>query len=164
MKAFTYYDYLEYKRLKREESLKCICILQEEGEKYIYKNKEEVKKIKQPHDKIFKLVLDNKEEVAKLINRELKLKKKIRKEDIEKYNSSFISKRFKNLESDIVYKKKDKNIFFLIEHQSKIDYSMHKRILDYEIEIMEMALEHKNLNKKEEYRSIGFQKCRDWKS
>lgn len=47
---------------------------------------------------------------------------------------SIISEKFKNKESDVVYKIKDKNIFLLIEHQSKIDDKMPKRILDYEIE------------------------------
>ena len=53
------------------------------------------------------MVLDQKEEAVKFINKTLKLN--IKKEEIEKYNSSFISKTFQNKEADIVYKIKDKN-------------------------------------------------------
>ena len=43
-----------------------------------------------------------------------------------------------------MYKVKDKKVFLLIEHQSKIDYEMPKRILNYEIEIMKTA-ENRNV-------------------
>ena len=49
-----------------------------------------------------------------------------------------------------MYKKKDQKIFFLIEHQTSIDYSMPKRILEYEIEIMESNIDHKKKMKKGE--------------
>lgn len=49
-----------------------------------------------------------------------------------------------------MYKIKDKKIFLLIEHQSKIDYKMPKRILDYEIEIMKTAENHNVILKKDE--------------
>ena len=44
---------------------------------------------------------------------------------------------------------KDKNIFFLIEHQTKIDYSMPYRILEYEIEIMKSAIDIRKVKNKE---------------
>ena len=56
---------------------------------------------------------------------------------------------FQNREADIVYKYKDRNIFFLIEHQTKIDYSMPYRILEYEMAIMRSAVEIKKLKTKE---------------
>ena len=56
---------------------------------------------------------------------------------------------FQNREADIVYKYKDKNIFFLIEHQTKIDYSMPYRILEYEMAIMRSALEIQKIKNKE---------------
>ena len=40
------------------------------------------------------------------------------------YSSSFISSDLKNSEADIVYKIKDENVFFLIEHQTRIDYNI----------------------------------------
>ena len=63
--------------------------------------------------------------------------------------NDFISEEFKNQESDVVYKIKNKKIFVLIEHQSKIDYKIPKRILDYEIEIMKTAENHNVILKKD---------------
>ena len=78
----------------------------------------------------------------------MKLKDKIKPKNLEIYNSSFIDQKFSNQECDIVYKKKGQQIFFLIEHQSKVDYSMPKRILKYQIAIMEMAMKNKKIIKK----------------
>ncbi len=96
------------------------------------------------------MILEDKTQVAELINRCLKLKEKIKPKHLEIYNSSFIDQKFSNQECDIVYKKKGQQIFFLIEHQSKVDYSMPKRILKYQIAIMEMAMKYKKTMKKEE--------------
>ncbi len=110
----------------------------------------EQKKVNNPHDKIFRMILEDKTQVAELINRCLKLKDKIKSKNLEIYNSSFIDPKFSNQECDIVYKKKGQQIFFLIEHQSKVDYSMPKRILKYQIAIIEMAMKNKKTMKKEE--------------
>ena len=149
MKQFNYYDYLKYKALKILEEK--YITFREEEEVYSYQT-EGTKNINHPYDKLFRLALDNKKEVVKLINRELKLKEKhqLTEKDIEKYNSSFINQKFENQEADVVYKKKDQNIFFLIEHQSKIDYDMPRRILKYEVEIIESVLNHKTKMKKKE--------------
>ncbi len=110
----------------------------------------EQKKVNNPHDKIFRMILEDKTQVAELINRCLKLKDKIKPKNLEIYNSSFIDQKFSNQECDIVYKKKGQQVFFLIEHQSKIDYSMPKRILKYQIAIMEMSMKNKKIIKKNE--------------
>ena len=142
MKTFSYQDYLEYqKQISKMQDSKLKA-----NEKYIKSQN----RINNPHDKIFRLYLDNKKEVVEIINRILKLKKKINKDEIEKYNSSYINERYQNRESDVVYKKKDQKIFFLIEHQTSIDYNMPKRILEYEIEIMNSCLDHKKKLKKDE--------------
>ena len=91
--------------------------------------------------------MDKKEEAIALINQAIKIK--LNAEEIEKYTSSFVSKIFQNREADIVYKYKNKNIFFLIEHQTKIDYSMPYRILEYEIEIMKSAIDIRKVKNKE---------------
>ena len=96
------------------------------------------------------MILEDKTQVAELINRCLKLKEKIKPKDLEIYNSSFIDQKFSNQECDIVYKKKGQQIFFLMEHQSRIDYSMPRRILKYQIAIMEMAIKNKRKMKKNE--------------
>ena len=91
--------------------------------------------------------MDKKEEAIALINQAIKTK--LKAEKIEKYTSSFVNKIFQNREADIVYKYKNKNIFFLIEHQTKIDYTMPYRILEYEIEIMKSAIDIKKIKNKE---------------
>ena len=75
--------------------------------------------------------------LEKMHNKNSKVKpEQINVKNIEKYNSSFINKIYQNKEADIVYKLKNREIFFLIEHQSKVDYSMPKRILEYQVLIM----------------------------
>ena len=118
---------------------KIIDKVEEQNEEYHQQNWHE-------HDAIFKTVLDKKEEAVKFINKTLKLN--IKKEEIEKYNSSFINKLFQNKEADIVYKLKAKNIFFLIEHQSKIDYSMPFRLLEYEVAIIRSAIDKSKIKNK----------------
>ena len=101
--------------------------------------------INHPHDKIIRKILEDKEEAVIVINMALKREDKITAEEIELYNSSFVTKELKNLESDIIYKVKDENVYFIIEHQTKIDYDMPYRILKYEIAIMN------NVRKNEKY-------------
>ena len=105
------------------------------------------KQINQEHDKIFRTILDKKENAALIINKAIDAKIEIK--DIEKYKNSFVNKVFQNREADIVYKMKDKNIFFLIEHQTKIDYSMPFRILEYEVAIMKSAIDMNKINTKD---------------
>ena len=99
------------------------------------------------HDKIFRKILDDKKEAIKFINKTLKYN--LKEDEIEKYNSSFVTEELKNQESDIIYKLKDKNVFFLIEHQTKVDYTMPMRILEYEYHIIKSAINKENLGKKE---------------
>ena len=105
------------------------------------------KEINQEHDKIFRTILDKKENAVLIINKAINAKIEIK--DIEKYKNSFVNKVFQNREADIVYKMKDKNIFFLIEHQTKIDYSMPFRILEYEVAIMKSAIDMNKINTKD---------------
>ena len=136
MEIFTYKDYIKYSySINRKKDL---IFLQDNRKKYHINNIN--KKIDNEHDKLFKIILEDKFETIKFINNTLNLNRKIKEEEIEKYNSSFITNDLKNKECDIVYKIKDKNIFFLIEHQTTIDYSMSKRILEYEVEIIRSAL------------------------
>ena len=104
------------------------------------------KEINQEHDKIFRTILDKKENAALIINKAIDTKIEIK--DIEKYKNIFVNKVFQNREADIVYKMKDKNIFFLIEHQTRIDYSMPFRILEYEVAIMKSAIDMNKIKTK----------------
>lgn len=92
----------------------------------------------QPYDKIFRKVLFSKIHATELINQYFLLKNKLKEEDIERYTCKFVNLQFQNRESDILYKMKNTNIFFLIEHQSRIDYNMAQRIAEYQIEIIKL--------------------------
>ncbi len=150
---FTYADYLAYQKIKEKEAREnsnCANYLYENTEPYNCLDNQKQHPVNHEHDKIFRKMLEDKKEVVKLINKTLNLnnKQKINPEDIEKYTSSFVSQELKNQESDIIYKLKDRNIFFLIEHQTKIDYSMPIRILEYEYEIIKSAIDYKKIKRK----------------
>ena len=141
IKAFKYEDYLENER--RLGKLNCVC---EEEAEYNYNDNAE--NIKYKHDKLVKSILSDKMEVAKVINKYLKLN--IEAGKFEKYTSSYISKDFTARESDIVYKLEDRKIFFLIEHQSKVDRSMPYRLYEYSLAIMKEAI-NSNEEKRKDY-------------
>ena len=141
-----------------EEGHTTECTLCDVSEKYILDSPDEIDKenknnntkrnirqqlkarrINNEHDKIFRTVLDKKTDVSKFLNKFLGLN--IKTEELEKYNSSYIDPKFKNKEADIVYRIKDKNIFLLIEHQTKIDKKMPIRLHEYSTEIMASAME-----------------------
>ena len=74
---------------------------------------------------------------------------------MELYSSSFVSSELKNSEADIVYKIKDENVFFIIEHQTRIDYNMPLRIAKYQTQIIESVIKNIKYIKKEfEYPSV----------
>lgn len=64
------------------------------------------------------------------------------------YNSEFINDKYEKRISDIIYKEKQKEIYYLIEHQSKVDINMPHRILEYCMELMREVKKNQN-NKKE---------------
>ncbi len=132
LEYFTYDMYLKYINNRTNEIYK----VQEENEEY---NCEE--KPNNYHDKLYRDLLSDEQDVVKLLNNFIMQKKKIEDGKLEKYNSSFITKEYKNRESDIVYKIKDTNTFILIEHQSYIDLSMPYRMLEYAVEIIRDTVE-----------------------
>ena len=102
-------------------------------------NKKEKERIYQVHDKSIRKILLNKREAVIFINQALGLentKNEIKEEEIELYNNQYVTKIYNNRISDIVYKIKNKNVYFLIEHQSRIDYSMALRIAEYIVAIL----------------------------
>ena len=131
MQIYTYKECLPYLNQNR---------VMEEGETYQARN--------QKHDKIFKEILDYKKEGVKLLNKYLDLK--IEEKDIEKYTRKFVLPELENRESDVIYKLKNEQIFFLIEHQTKVDYSMPFRMLEYIVEIMRSAVSREKMQNKSE--------------
>ena len=143
--TFTYYDYLKYKLFEKMQKAKNTT-LQEQKEKYERLEQQE-NRVNNEHDKVFRKILSDKIEVIKFLNKQLKTN--LKPEDIEQYNSSYINNLMRNEEADVVYKLKGKNEFFLIEHQSKVDYRMPFRILKYEMAIIESAIDEKEYKRKD---------------
>ena len=99
-------------------------------------------------------MLSNSQEAANLINLALKTDF-VKVNQIEQYKSSFVTKAYKNRESDIVYKDlKNKGIYYLIEHQSKQDKMMAVRITEYSLEIIRSALDLMKKEKREEFPTV----------
>ena len=121
----------DYFRLENIFS-KGILEVKEEETEYHYETKEKHQK----HDKIIRDILNDKEEVCKIINKYGNPKNKLTKKEIEKYETSYITKNFQNKEADIVYKLKGKEIYFLLEHQTKVEKAMAYRMAEYSLEIM----------------------------
>ena len=122
--------YFEIRRRKSIQSRKC-------------SNREkQCKKVNNEHDKIFRTVLDKKTDVSKFLNKFLGLD--IKTEELEKYNSSYIDKKFKNKEADVVYRLKNQNTFLLIEHQKKRDEDMPARLLEYSVQIIRSTKDDKS--------------------
>ena len=163
------YNYLtkEYEELKDLYSLKeqDVLMICEDSEEYIYnpqeqakENNQNSKKGKNPqndsttnskHDKLFKIILSNKQEAAKFMNKVLKINYKIMAEKLELYNKEYITTKFEKMESDIVYKIAEKNVYIIIEHQSTVDRLMPYRIFQYTAELLREVIEKdkvKNIN------------------
>lgn len=132
--------YLEHKEnIIGENKLEQCNKMCEKYEKYQVDNK---------HDKLFKDLFSNKQETAKFISKYLNLKVKIDENEIEPYKTEYITSKYEKKEADIVYKIKEKNIFFLIEHQSTVDRAMPYRIEEYKCKIMEQAINKKKMHQR----------------
>jgi len=156
---FTYLDYLyfcdrdEWRRIVNGEypinDEEVSVEVKENSAEYVLEEIVTKEKIKQKtgdkkHDKIFKDILQNKEEIAQFIKQFVNYEVKV--EELEIYNPNYITKKFEYKNADIVYKVKDKQLYFLIEHQTKVDYSMAYRIFNYCLEIMRSVIENKEIN------------------
>ena len=157
---FTYLDYLYYcdrenwKKIVNgeypidNEEKEFLCV----GENSVEYELEDEQRPKQggktgdkKHDKIFKDILQNKEEIGQFINKFGDYE--INTEELEIYNPNYITEKFEYKNADIVYKLKGKSLYFLIEHQTKVDYSMAYRIFNYCLEIIRSVVENKEINR-----------------
>ena len=100
------------------------------------------------HDKTYRFLLGDKKEVSHMINKYAKLHERIIAQNIEKYNTRFITETYEDREADIIYKIIDKKKYILIEHQSSIDYSMIYRIWQYITEIVKEVISNENIKVK----------------
>ncbi len=127
-------------KFTHEQFVKCMSnekfknFILEEVQPYIEEYERKKTELDKKHDKIFKNILSNKKEAVRLINKKFYLD--IKPENIELYDKEFRQKGGKVLEADIIYKLKGSKTFFLIEQQTRNDYHMPFRVLNYDIEIM----------------------------
>ena len=149
------YDYAE---INEDEEQYNYIEINEDEEQYNYneiKENKEIHKtepnIKNIHDTSFRNVLANKMEAYLFINTVLKLKdtkNEINIEELEQCDNRYITRDYYNKETDILYKIKNRQVYFLIEHQSSVDYEMPKRIMEYIIEILRKNVEHEEVKNK----------------
>ncbi len=100
------------------------------------------------HDKTYRFLLGDKKEVSHMINKYARLHERIIVQNIEKYNTRFITETYEDREADVIYKITDKKKYILIEHQSSIDYSMIYRIWQYITEIVKEVISNENIKVK----------------
>ena len=148
MKIFTYKNYIECIHKLR---LNAVLRVAEEGETYNLEVKTQEKNKDKKHDKLVKTILKNPEEMAKIINEFLEPSVEVKGENLVKYTNSYITQKSKSKEADIVYKLKNEEVFFLVEHQSTIDKKMPYRILNYCVDIMQEWVKSKKMKRQTKY-------------
>lgn len=169
MKFITYQQYIEYLKNNNTMKLKekeATYKISRREKKNIY-NEKRIQEVDKRHDKMFRNILSRKKEMANFLNQFLNLREKIEEKQIIQCHTDFVTKQYKNKHSDIIYKLKDKPIYFLVEHQSTIDPEMPLRIWEYVGEIMqkESIIQETYLRKDKVYPVVvpiviytGFQK------
>ena len=98
------------------------------------KELEEEKYIHNEHDKLFKRILDRINEVESIIKKTLG--KETEKIEIETVRNELTTRDYRGRMVDVLYKLKDKEVYFLIEHQSTQNPYMAFKIFEYEAEII----------------------------
>ena len=98
------------------------------------KELEEEKYIHNEHDKLFKRILDRINEVKSIIKKTLG--KETEKIEIETVRNELTTRDYRGRMVDVLYKLKDKEVYFLIEHQSTQNTYMAYKIFEYETEII----------------------------
>ncbi len=106
---------------------------------------------KYSHDKLIKNILQDKKEATQFINQFIEPREKVKEEQLIRYTNSYITKKYKSKEPDLVYRLKNQDVFFLIEHQSTIDHNMPFRMLNYCLDIMQEWSRNKKIGKNTSY-------------
>ena len=111
------------------------------------KELEEEKYIHNEHDKLFKRILDRINEVKSIIKKTLG--KETEKIEIETVRNELTTRDYRGRMVDVLYKLKDKEVYFLIEHQSTQNPNMAYKIFKYETEIIDRSyMQNKEHSKK----------------
>jgi len=105
------------------------------------KQKKQELKNKNRKDEIYQELLNNEENAVNLINTSLNLRNKLDKDDIEKYQAN-------DIEGNIIYRVKEENVYFIIEHEQIIDKSMKYRMNIYANELMMNLIKNDDIKSK----------------
>lgn len=138
MKVFSYKDYI-----RAIHALRLNAVLKLAEEEMNYKiNKEETKDKK---ISLIKEILKDKKQMCIFINEILRVKEKVDENDLIRCSNKFIKKKNKEEGVDLLYRLRDKDIYFLIKLQEVVDNSMSYKMLNYCIDIMQKWCKNKNL-------------------
>ena len=135
-----------YYNAKNEE----FCLKENESKYFA-----EDEKMQHSNDKIMRSILKAKKQVATCLNKWLKIedKYKITENELEEVTENYITKNWDDRTTDIVYKdKKYEGVFYLIEHQTEINYSMAQRIAEYKNEIRRNYQKNEKIKNSKEYK------------
>ncbi len=147
MKVFSYSQYIKCIHTFR---LNAVMQLAERNNTYQL----EVMESKYSQNKLIKNILQDKIEATKFINQFIRPRESIKETQLVKYTNSFIAKKYNSKKLDVVYKLKDQEVFFLIEHQSSVDNNMAYKILNYCLDIMRDWNRNKKVGKSIRYYPI----------
>lgn len=160
MKSFTYFDYIKCIHTLR---LNAVLQLAEEGVSYkLEKNKQN-----KEQDNLLKDILKSEKEMAKFINDFLEPNENIESKNLITYTNNYITKKYKSKEADLIYYLKNQDVFFLVEHQSKVDDKMPYKILNICIDIIQEWSRARSLRQEMKYPIVVpiiiYTGCEKWK-
>lgn len=102
-------------------------------------------------NQLIKDILQDKKEATKFINQFVKPRREVKEEELVKYTNYYMTKKYKSKEADLIYKLKNQEIFFVIEHQSTVDNNMLYRMLNYCLDIMQEWNRNRKIGKNTSY-------------
>ena len=141
MKEFTEKEY--FRTLELFPGIISTLRFAEKGEEYSF-DKDGIE-IHNEHDKLYKSILSRPKEMEYAIRKATKIKGDL---DLIPVRNELIAVDFRGRQADIIYKLKDKEVYFLLEHQSTQDSEMPYRILEYETQIMHNSFSMHNFRQK----------------
>lgn len=97
-------------------------------------------KVFQKYDKSFKQALSEPREMSNFLKEFINLE--INENQIEKYKTEYITKNYKIKESDMIYKNKKEEIYYIMEQQTRVDKNMIYRMINYCMELMRDRVEN----------------------
>lgn len=83
-----------------------------------------IEEIDEKHNEMFCNILSRKKEMVNFLNDFLLLNKKIKQEEIILCDTDLITKQYQEKSSELIYKWKQKPVYFLVKHQSRMDPDM----------------------------------------